>query len=71
MCPAGKLMRVIMLTWPLMALEFQGVSSHVGSLSTTRNSVSVCSEEASACRTVLSMSSGSYSGMAIHEFIHR
>ena len=49
-------------------MEFQGVSSHAGSIKTTRNGVSVYSEEASACRTVLSMSSGSYSGLAMHEF---
>ena len=49
-----------------MALEFQGVSSHVRSIMTTRNGVSVCSEEAGACRTILSMSSGLYSGLAIY-----
>ncbi len=59
-----------MLALPLMAIEFQGVSSHVGNISTTMNGVSVCSEEASAWRIVLSMSSGSYSGFAMHEFVH-
>jgi hypothetical protein len=54
-----------------MTLELQGVSSHVGSIKTIRNGVSVFSEEASAWRTALSISSCSYSGLAMHVFVHR
>ena len=70
MCPAGIRMRVDMLWWPLMAAEFHGVSSHIGRIITAKKGVSCASEEARACRTALSMSSGSYSGLAIHEPVH-
>ena len=56
-----------MLWWPRIAAEFHGVSSHIGRINTTKKGVSCASEEARACRTALSMSSGSYCGLAIHE----
>ena len=71
MCPAGIRMRVDMLWWPRMAAEFHGVSSQTGRIKTAKKGLSCASEEARACRTVLSMSSGSYSGLAIHEPVQR
>jgi hypothetical protein len=38
---------------------------------TTNKGVSLCSDDASACRTALCMSSGSYSGLTKHELVHR
>ncbi len=67
MCPAGIWMRVDMLWWPQIAAEIHGVSSQTGRIRTTRRGVSYESEEARACRTALSMSFGSYSGLATHE----
>ncbi len=71
MCPAGIRMRVDMLWWPRIAVEFHGVSSHTGSIKTTRKGVSFASEEERAWRTALSISSGSYSGLAMHEPVQR
>ena len=59
-----------MLPWPLMALEFHGVSFHTGSIKTTRKGISILSEETSACRTALSISSGSYFGSAMQNPVH-
>jgi hypothetical protein len=70
MCPAGIRMRVDILWWPLMAAEFHGVSSHTGRIITAKKGLSCASEEARAWRTALSMSSGSYSGLAIQEPVH-
>ncbi len=70
MCPAGIRMRVDMLWWPLRADEFHGVSSQTGKIIATKKGVSRASEETRACRTALSMSSGSYSGLVIHEPVH-
>jgi hypothetical protein len=67
MCPAGIWIRIDMLPWSLIAAEFHGVSSQTGSIMTTKSEVSVHSDEASAWSTALSMSSSSYSGLAIHE----
>ena len=71
MCPAGIRVRVDMLWWPRIAAEFHGVSSPTGSIKTTRKGVSCDSEEERAWRTALSISSGSYYGLAIHEPVHR
>ena len=60
-----------MWPWPVIAVEFRGVSSHTGSITTTRNGVFVHSEDASGCITALSTSSGSYSGLAMQELVHR
>jgi hypothetical protein len=51
--------------------EFHGVSSHTGRINTTRKGASGDSDEARACRTPLSISSGSYFGLAIHEPVQR
>jgi hypothetical protein len=47
------------------------VSSKIGSIKTIRRGVSCVSEEERAWRTALSISSGSYSGLAIHEPVQR
>lgn len=70
-CPVGMRISVDMLLWPLIAAEVHGESSHTGRTITTRNGASECSEEESAWRTAWSMSSGSYSGFAIQEEVHR
>ncbi len=56
---------------PLMAAEVHGESSQTGRTMTAKNGSSVCSEEAWAWRTACSMSSGSYSGLAMHEAVYR
>ena len=71
MCPAGVRVRVHMVWWPRIAAGFHGVSSHTGRVKTTKKGVFVNSEEANAWRAALSMSSGSYSGLAIREPFHR
>ncbi len=67
MCLAGIRMRVDMMWWPQIATEFHGVSSHVGRFKTTKKGVSGDSKDARAWRTALSISSGSYFGLDIHE----
>jgi hypothetical protein len=54
-----------------MKAEFQGVSFHTGMIKIIRKDVSPHSDNASACRIVVSMSSGSYSGLAMHELVQR
>ena len=71
MCPAGIRTRVDMLWWPRIAAEFHGVSSQTRSIKTTRKGLSCDYEEERAWRTGLSISSGSYSGLAIHEPVQR
>jgi hypothetical protein len=71
MCPAGIRMRVDMLWRPRIAAEFHGVSSYTGRIKTAKKGMSCDSEEERAWRTALSIPSGSYSGLAIHEPIQR
>ena len=71
MCPAGFRMRVDMLWWPRIAAELHGVSSQTGNIKINRKGVSCDSEEERAWRTALSISSGSYSGLAIQEPVQR
>ncbi len=54
-----------------IAAEVHGVSSQTKRIRTTAKGVNGDSEEASAWRITLSISSGSYSGLAIHEPVHR
>jgi len=63
-------MRVEILWWPRIAAEFHGVLSQSGRIKTTRKGVSINYEKASAWRTALSIFSGTYSGLAIHEPVH-
>ena len=60
-----------MLLCPQMDAEFQGVSSQTGRIITTKNEVSLVSDDTTAWMTALSVSSGSYFGLAIHEPLHR
>ena len=60
-----------MLTWPRIEAEFHGVSSHTRRTRTTKKGVALISDDTSACRKALSMFSGSYSGLAMQEFVHR
>jgi hypothetical protein len=69
MCPAGIRMRIDMLWWPRIAAEIHGVSSQTGRITTTRKGVACDSEEETAWGTALSITSGSYSGLAIHELV--
>jgi len=46
------------------------VSSHTGRIITAKKGLACASEEARAWQTALSMSSGSYSGLAVHEPVH-
>ena len=71
MCLAGIYARVVISPWPLMETEFHGVSSHTGSVKMTESGISVHSEDAIASRITLSMSSGSYSELAMHEMVQR
>ena len=64
-------MRVVLLMWPRMEAEFHGVFSHSGRTITTKKGVVLVFYDTSACRTTLSMSSGSYSGLAMQEFVHQ
>ncbi len=47
------------------------MSSKMGRTIIAKNGASLFSKKARACRTVLIMSSGSYSGLAMHELVHR
>ena len=60
-----------MLLWPMMDAEIHGVSSQTGKYSTTKNGVSLLSDEASARRIAFNMFSGSYSGLVMQELTHR
>jgi hypothetical protein len=64
-------MMVIVMLWLRMEEEFHGMSSHTGRIRTNKNGFALVSDDASACRTTLSMSSGSYSGLAMEEVVHR
>ncbi len=71
MCPDGIRMRVDMLWWSRIAAEFHGVSSQTGIIKTSGKGVSCASEEERAWRTASSRSSGSYSGLPMHELVQR
>ena len=58
-------MRVVMLMWPRMEAKFHGVPFNNGRTITTKKGVALISDDTSAYRTTLSMSSGSYSGLAM------
>ncbi len=48
-----------------------GESSHAGRIKATRSGLGDIVEEASACRTTLRISSGSYSGLAMQDPVSR
>ncbi len=60
-----------MLPLLLISVELHGVSSQTGSILTNRKWIPAHSDESSACSTALSMSSGSYSGLAMQELVMR
>ena len=60
-----------MLLWLRIESEFYGVSSHIGRTRTTKKGVALVSDDTCACRSALSRSSGSYSGLAMQEFVNR
>jgi len=59
------------LGWLRIAAEYHGLSSQMGSTRITRKGVVVSVDEARACSTAFRMSSGSYSGFAMHDPIRR
>jgi hypothetical protein len=63
--------RVVRLGCWSMAWVLHGESSHAGSIGTTRNGLADDVAQASACKIVLRMSAGSYSGFARHEPVQR
>ena len=63
-------MRVYIFLLSRMDAEFQGVSSQTGRTSITQSGVLLRSDEANAWRIVFRMSSGSYSGLVMHELVH-
>ena len=71
MCPLGMRMSVDIFVCPRIAFDVHGESSHTGRTMTAKNGSFVCSEEAKACKTAFSMSSGSYSGLAMHDAVQR
>ncbi len=58
---------MIVLGCESMDCVLKGESSHAGSMKTTSSGLGGDVEEAIAWRTALRMSSGSYSGLAIHD----
>jgi hypothetical protein len=60
-----------MMWWTRIASDFHGVYSQTGKIKTTRKGVSADFDEASTRRIALSIFSGSYSGLAIHEPFQR
>jgi hypothetical protein len=62
---------VVKLRWERMECVIQGESSHAGNIKTTRNGLLVVVEHARALRTAFRRSSGSKSGKARHEHVHR
>ena len=52
-----------------MAWVLHGESSHAGNIRTRRNGFADDVVQASACKIVLRMSDGSYSGFARHEHV--
>ncbi len=61
---------VILGCWS-MAWVLHGESSHDGSIRITRNGFADDVAQASACKIVLRMSAGSYSGFARHKPVKR
>ena len=55
----------------MMDVESHGVSSQTRRTNTTKNGVSLISDDASAYMIAFNMSSGSYSGLAMQEQVHR
>ncbi len=71
MCPAWVRSRVDMLWWPRIVAKFHGVPSQTGRIKTNKKGVPDDSKEARAWRPSMRMSSGSYSGLVMHELVKR
>ena len=70
-CHVEMSLSVTIYRWPLIKADFHGVSSQTGRIKTTRNGVSVDSDDMSVCMTALSMFSGLYSVLAMQELVKR
>ena len=68
---AWKWARMVMLGCDSMDCVLHGESSHADRMKTTKSGLGDIVEEASAWRTVLRISSGSYFGLAIHDPMSR
>jgi hypothetical protein len=62
---------VILLGCDSMDYALYGESSQAGRVKTTRSGLGDIVEEASACRTALHISFGSYSGFAMQDLVRR
>ena len=60
-----------MLGCDSMDCDLHGESSQAGRIKTTTSGLGDIVEEASACRTALRISSGSYSGLVMHDHVRR
>ncbi len=54
-----------------MDCVLHGETFHAGRMKTTRSGLGDVVDEASACKTALRMSSGLYSGLAMHDPVSR
>ena len=68
---AGRYASVVRLGCWSMEWVFHGEFSHAGSIKITRNGFADDVAQASACKIVLRMSVGSYSGFTKHEPVER
>jgi hypothetical protein len=68
---AWRLASVVVLGCESMDCVLHGEVSQVGRIKTTRSGLGDIVEEASACRTALRISSGSYSGLAMQYPVSR
>ncbi len=62
---------MVVLGYESMECVLHGESSQAGRIKTTRSGFGDIVEEASACRTALRISSGSYSGLAMQYHVSR
>ena len=62
---------MVKLGWERMECVLQGESSHDGNTKINKSELLVVVEHAKACRTEFCRSSGSKSGTAWHESVHR
>ena len=68
---AGIWASMVVLGCDNMDCVLHGESSQAGRMKTTRSGLGDVVDEASACKTALRMSSGSYSGLAMHDPVSR
>ena len=68
---AGRCANVVRLGCWIIEWVLHGESSHAKSIRTTRNGFADNVAHASACKIIMRMSAGSYSGFARHEPVQR